>query len=68
MKRHPEMNKLLNEIAAYRLKARLGRTQFGRIVANDGNFIQRLEEGRQPRYDTIDKVRTFLARNPVKAT
>ena len=66
MKRHPEISKLLNEIAAYRLEARLGRTQFGRIVANDGNFIQRLEEGRQPRYDTIDKVRRFMARKPIK--
>lgn len=67
MKRDPEINALLNEIAAYRLKTGIGRTAFGQIVANDGNFIQRLEAGRIPRIPTIRRVRSFLARKPVKA-
>jgi len=66
MKRHPEINKLLNEIAAYRLKTGMGRTAFGQVVANDGNFIKQLEDGRQPRHDTIDRVRYMMARKAVK--
>jgi hypothetical protein len=61
MKRHPEIDKLLNEIAAYRLKTSLGRTQFGLIVANDGHFIKRLETGRMPRIPTIERVREIMA-------
>ena len=67
MKRHPEIDKLLNEIAAYRLKTNLGRTQFGLIVANDGHFIKRLETGRMPRIPTIERVREIMARKAVKA-
>lgn len=66
MKRHPEIDTLLNQIAAYRLKTGLGRTQFGLIVANDGHFIKRLEGGRLPRLPTIDRVRYFMSRKPVK--
>src|SRR6185436_18853526 len=65
--RHPEIDKLLNEIAAYRLKTQLGRTQFGLIVANDGHFIKRLETGRMPRIPTIERVREIMARKAVKA-
>jgi len=61
MKRHPEIDKLLNEIAAYRLKTGMGRTAFGQVVANDGNFIQRLEGGRMPRIPTIERVREIMA-------
>ena len=64
--RHPEIDKLLNEIAAYRLKTSLGRTQFGLIVANDGHFIKRLETGRMPRIPTIERVREIMARKTVK--
>jgi hypothetical protein len=67
MKRHPEIDKLLNEIAAYRLKTQLGRTQFGLIVANDGHFIKRLETGRMPRIPTIERVREIMAARTRKA-
>jgi len=67
MKRHPEIDALLNQIAAYRLKTGIGRTQFGLIVANDGKFIRRLEGGRTPRLPTLDRVRAFIKHKPVKA-
>jgi len=67
MKRHPEIDKLLNEIATYRLKTQLGRTQFGLIVANDGHFIKRLETGRMPRIPTIERVREIMATRTRKA-
>jgi hypothetical protein len=64
--RHPEIDALLNQIAAYRLKTGIGRTQFGLIVANDGHFIRRLEGGRLPRLPTIDRVRALIRRKPAK--
>ena len=64
--RHPKIDALLNQIAAYRRKTGIGRTQFGLIVANDGHFIRRLEGGRLPRLPTLDRVRAFIRHKPVK--
>ena len=66
IQRHPEIDALLNQIAAYRRKTGIGRTQFGLIVANDGHFIRRLEGGRLPRLPTLDRVRAFIRHKPVK--
>ena len=62
VKIHPAVSELLAEIEAYRARAGIDKTQFGLEVMNDGNFISRLEHGRNPRFDTIDKVRTFINR------
>ena len=67
IQRHPEIDALLNQIAAYRRKTGIGRTQFGLIVANDGHFIRRLEGGRLPRLPTIDRVRALIRRKSAKA-
>ena len=67
IQRHPEIDALLNQIAGYRLKTGIGRTQFGLIVANDGHFIRRLEGGRLPRLPTIDRVRALIRRKSAKA-
>lgn len=57
---HPHIKSLLSEIEAYRARAGLDRTTFGRAVMRDGNFIPRLEAGRQPSLDTIDRVRQYI--------
>jgi len=62
MRLHPEMRQLLAEIHAYRERAGLNRTNFGIAAANDGHLLPRLEAGRQPRRDTIDRVRRFMSR------
>lgn len=59
-KPHPEVTKLLADIEAYRARAGIDRTTFGLQVMKDGNFIARLERGRNPRVDTIDRVRAFI--------
>lgn len=66
MKRHPDIDILLNEIARYRIKTKLGRTNFGLIFANDGYFIARLENGREPRRQTVDRIRRMMARKRAK--
>ena len=62
MRLHPEMRKLLAEIHAYRERHKLDRTNFGLAAMNDGHLLPRLEAGRQPRRDTIDRVRRFMSR------
>ena len=62
MRLHPEMRKLLAEIHAYRERHKLDRTGFGIAAMNDGHLLPRLEAGRQPRQDTIDRVRRFMSR------
>jgi len=59
-KLHPTVQLLLAEIEAYRNRAGIDRTTFGIQAMHDGNFIPRLESGRQPKYDTIDRVRAFI--------
>ena len=59
-KLHPTVQLLLAEIEAYRNRAGIDRTNFGIQAMRDGNFIPRLESGRQPKYHTIDRVRAFI--------
>jgi hypothetical protein len=60
MKLHPDINKLLDEIHAYCERNGMEETRFGVLAINDGHFIPRLYLGRQPRHDTIDRVRKFM--------
>ena len=60
IKRHPVVSELLTEIHAYCAKAGLNRTQFGLKCMNDGHYISRLEGGRIPEIQTIDKVRSYI--------
>jgi hypothetical protein len=53
-------SELLTEIYAYCTKAGLNRTQFGLKVMNDGHFISRVERGRIPEIQTIDKVHSYI--------
>lgn len=57
---HPTIKALLAEIEAFRAKSGQDRTNFGRKAMHDGNFINRLERGRQPSLFTIDKVRQYM--------
>ena len=59
---HPVVEGLLAEIEAYRARAGIDRTQFGLEAMNDGNFISRLEHGRNPRFETIDRVQGYINR------
>ena len=60
---HPEIRELLAEIRAYCIRTGTHATRFGIKTVNDGHFVPRLESGRQPRFDTIAKVRAFMRRN-----
>ena len=57
---HTDVRKLLDEIHAYRARHGLDRTRFGILAANDGHLLPRLENGREPRRSTVEKVRAFM--------
>lgn len=51
---------LLSEIHAYCEGHKMAPTTFGRVVVNDGKFVERLEAGGQVTVKTIEKVRAVL--------
>ena len=61
-KLHPVAETLLYEIEQYLILTRTDRTKFGLEAMNDGHFIPRLEQGRLPGLDTVDKVRAYMDR------
>ena len=59
-KLHPNVVTLLADIEAYRALSGEDRTAFGLGALNDGNFISRVEHGRQPSFCTIDRVYRYI--------
>lgn len=59
-KLHPNVIQLLADIEAYRAMSGEDRTAFGLGALNDGNFISRVEYGRQPSFSTIDRVYRYI--------
>ena len=57
---HPNVVTLLADIEAYRKITGEDRTAFGLGALNDGNFISRVEHGRQPSFSTIDRVYRYI--------
>ena len=59
---HPVAAKLLADIEAYRARAGVNKTDFGRAAAGNGFFIQRLEAGQTPRLTTVDRIYRYIDR------
>jgi predicted transcriptional regulator len=59
-KLHPAAAKLLADIEAYRARVGIDRSAFGKSAAGDGHFISRVEGGKLPRLDTIDRVYRYM--------
>jgi hypothetical protein len=57
---HPAIRSLIEEIDAFRDKARMSATAFGTLSLGDSNFIPDLHRGRMPSLATMDKVRAFI--------
>ena len=58
---------LLQEIADYCRVSGMAESTFGRRAVNDGKFAGRLRFGGRVTHDTVDRVRRFIASNPVPA-
>jgi SAM-dependent methyltransferase len=55
---------LLEEIADYCRRARMAESTFGRLAVNDGKLIGRLRDGGRVTDQTLERIRTFMARAP----
>jgi hypothetical protein len=65
-KLHPPMQALLGDIYTYLKLTGETRTSFGLHAVGDGFFVRRVEQGKQPRIETIAKVEKYI-RSKVKA-
>jgi hypothetical protein len=59
-KLHPVVKELLIEIEDYCARSGVNRTGFGLKALNDGHFISRVEGGRIPKINTIDKIHNYM--------
>jgi hypothetical protein len=57
---HPTVATLHADILSFLQRTGMERTRFGRNAVNDGNFLSRLENGRNPTLTTMDRVRAYL--------
>jgi hypothetical protein len=55
---------LLRDIAEFCRGARMAESTFGRLAVNDGKLVSRLRLGGRVTTDTVDRVRSFIAREP----
>jgi len=62
MSKHPAVTKLLADIEAYLDKTGTSRSAFGLQATGDGYLISRIEQGRTPTLDTIEKVYRYMDR------
>jgi SAM-dependent methyltransferase len=58
---------LLRDIAEYCRRARMAESTFGRLAVNDGKLVSRLRLGGRVTTDTVERVRSFIAREPQPA-
>src|SRR5438067_13643751 len=55
---------LLRDIAEYCRNAGIAESTFGRLAVNDGKLVSRLRLGGRVTTDTVDRVRSFIERDP----
>ena len=58
---------LLREISDFCRQAKLAESTFGRLVVNDGKFVNRLREGGSVTDQTLERVRNYISRETPKA-
>lgn len=52
---------LLRQIEQFLARTRMPWTKFGRLAAHDPRFVADLRNGRQPRPETAERIRAFIA-------
>lgn len=61
-------SELLSEVRTYCRQAGLAESTFGRLAVNDGKLIQRLRTGSRITARTVERVRSFIEKNPAAPT
>mgnify|MGYP000715152582 CR=1 FL=1 len=63
MKLHPEITSLVADIEVFIRRQGLTPTDFGRVAIGDPNLYRQLKKGRNPRLETMDRIRAFIRAN-----
>ena len=56
----PTTRKLIEDIEAFRLRHDMTKTRFGIAAANDPNLVDDLENGREPRWQTVQRITEYM--------
>lgn len=67
MKLHPTIADLLREIDAFIERHGMTPTDFGWESIGDRNLYRHLKKGRNPRFDTLDRIRAFMRKRQAAA-
>lgn len=62
MKLHPQIASLIADIDAFVASQGTTPTSFGKDALGDPNLYRHLKQGRCPRFETLDRIRAFMAR------
>ena len=60
MKLHPTIADLIRDIDAFIGRHGMTPTDFGWEAIGDRNLYRHLKKGRNPRFPTLDRIRTFM--------
>ena len=60
MQTHPIVADLVRDIDAFIARSGITPTEFGRKAIRDPNLYRGLKAGRNPRFETIDRIRAFM--------
>lgn len=64
---NPMISALMAEISEYRKANGMSKTGFGVWAANDPNLLRDIEAGREPRWPTIQAIRSKMGVSPSSA-
>lgn len=67
MKLHPAIADLIKDIDAFIERQGMTPTDFGWESIGDRNLYRHLKKGRNPRFDTLDRIRSFMRKRAEKA-
>jgi len=60
MKLHPTIAELIQDIEAFIERHQMTPTDFGLLSIGDPNLYRHLKNGRNPRFPTLDRIRSFM--------
>lgn len=67
MKLHPTIADLIGEIDAFIERHEMTPTDFGLLSIGDPNLYRHLKNGRNPRFTTLDHIRSFMKKQEERA-
>jgi predicted transcriptional regulator len=67
MKLHPTIVDLIRDIEVFIARHEMTPTDFGLLSIGDPNLYRHLKNGRNPRFPTLDRIRSFMRKYEERA-